>query len=128
VLRVRTVDVLLPHQPEILTLYGPHRLPNMLACHLVRSGRKQPQREHCVPGCGWWGCLHNAPPCITPSVSTPFVFLSAVCRYFIAQPDVVGVLAFKDDWAQVEFVNAQDRSFTGWISQDQYARLVAPKS
>jgi len=33
----------------------------MPACHLVRSGRKQPQREHCVPGCGWWGCLHNAP-------------------------------------------------------------------
>jgi len=28
--------------------------------NLVRSGRKQPQREHCVPGCGWWGCLHSA--------------------------------------------------------------------
>jgi len=35
--------------------------PQRLPVNLVRSGRKQPQREHCVPGCGWWGCLHNAP-------------------------------------------------------------------
>ncbi len=34
--------------------------PQRLPVNLVRSGRKQPQREHCVPGCGWWGCLHNA--------------------------------------------------------------------
>ena len=32
--------------------------PQRLPVNLVRSGRKQPQREHCVPGCGWWGCLH----------------------------------------------------------------------
>jgi hypothetical protein len=36
-------------------------------------------------------------------------------------------LAFKDGAAQVEFINADNRSFTGWISQDQYARLTAPK-
>jgi hypothetical protein len=48
-------------------------------------------------------------------------------RPYIVKNDVVGVLAFKDGWAQVEFVNASDRSFTGWISQDQYARLSAPK-
>ena len=41
-----------------LPLVGCNDYPSMLACHLVRSGRKQPQREHCVPGCGWWGCLH----------------------------------------------------------------------
>jgi hypothetical protein len=35
--------------------------PQRLPVNLVRSGRKQPQREHCVPGCGWWGCLHNVP-------------------------------------------------------------------
>lgn len=29
--------------------------PQRLPVNLVRSGRKQPQREHCVPGCGWWG-------------------------------------------------------------------------
>lgn len=49
-------------------------------------------------------------------------------RPYIVKDDVVGVLTFKDGWALVEFVNAQDRSFTGWISQDQYARLAAPKS
>jgi hypothetical protein len=49
-------------------------------------------------------------------------------RPYIVKNDVVGVLAFKNGWAQVEFINAQDRSFTGWISQDQYARLAAPKS
>lgn len=47
-------------------------------------------------------------------------------RPYIVKHDVVGVLAFKDGWAQVEFINAEDRSFTGWISQDQYARLAAP--
>lgn len=51
----------------------------------------------------------------------------AAKRPYIVKDDVVGVLAFKDGWAQVEFINADDRSFTGWISQGQYARLVAPK-
>lgn len=32
--------------------------PSMLACHLVRFGRKQPQREHCVRG----GGLHSLSP------------------------------------------------------------------
>lgn len=49
-------------------------------------------------------------------------------RPYIVKNDVVGVLAFKGGWAQVEFINADDRSFTGWISQDQYTRLAAPKS
>jgi hypothetical protein len=52
----------------------------------------------------------------------------AVKRPYIVKNDVVGVLAFKDGWAQVEFINADDRSFTGWISQDQYSRLAAPQS
>ncbi|NVZ73026.1 hypothetical protein [Pseudomonas costantinii] len=52
----------------------------------------------------------------------------AAKRPYIVKDDVVGVLAFKDGWAQVEFTNAKDRSFTGWISQDQYARLAAPKA
>ncbi|AZF33303.1 hypothetical protein C4J89_3845 [Pseudomonas sp. R4-35-07] len=51
----------------------------------------------------------------------------AAKRPYIVKNDVVGVLAFKDGWAQVEFINADDRSFMGWISQEQYARLVAPK-
>ena len=50
----------------------------------------------------------------------------AAKRPYIVKRDVVGVLAFKDGWAQVEFINADDRSFSGWISQDQYSRLVAP--
>ncbi|WP_339418762.1 MULTISPECIES: hypothetical protein [unclassified Pseudomonas] len=51
----------------------------------------------------------------------------AAKRPYIVKNDVVGVLAFKHGWAQVEFINAQTRSFTGWISQDQYSRLSAPK-
>lgn len=47
---------------------------------------------------------------------------------YIVKDDVVGVLAFKDGWAQVEFTNAKDHTFTGWISQDQYSRLSAPKN
>ncbi len=47
-------------------------------------------------------------------------------RPYIVKNDVVGVLAFKDGWAQVEFINAEDRSFKGWITQDQYSRLAAP--
>jgi hypothetical protein len=52
----------------------------------------------------------------------------AAKRPYIVKRDVVGVLAFKDGWAQVEFINADDRSFSGWISQDQYTRLTAPES
>lgn len=45
---------------------------------------------------------------------------------YIVKGDVVGVLAFKNGAAQVEFINARSRSFTGWISQEQYARLSVP--
>ncbi|WP_241093964.1 MULTISPECIES: hypothetical protein [Xanthomonas] len=45
---------------------------------------------------------------------------------YVVKGDVVGVLAFKDGWAQVEFINANNGSFTGWIGRDQYARLAAP--
>ncbi|MDV9033277.1 hypothetical protein Q7C30_014395 [Pseudomonas sp. RAC1] len=48
-------------------------------------------------------------------------------RPYIVKDDVVGVLAFKDGWAKVEFINDNDRSFSGWISQEQYSRLVPPK-
>ncbi|CAI8946164.1 hypothetical protein EMIT0P258_60093 [Pseudomonas sp. IT-P258] len=34
--------------------------PQRLPVNLVRAGRQQPQREHCVPGCGWWGYHLNA--------------------------------------------------------------------
>ena len=52
----------------------------------------------------------------------------AAKRPYIVKDDVVGVLAVKDGWAQVEFINAQNRSFIGWISEGQYARLTAPGS
>ncbi len=52
--------------------------PQRLPVNLVRAGRQQPQREHCVPGCGWWGCLHNALLRTIPSVciNTQFVRIS----------------------------------------------------
>src|SRR3546814_14511877 len=53
-------------------LVTPSVPPQRLPVNLVRSGRKQPQREHCVPGCGWWGCLHNAQ-----------AFVRKVCEYSI---------------------------------------------
>lgn len=52
----------------------------------------------------------------------------AAKRAYIVKDDVVGVLAFKDGWAKVEFTNAKDHTYTGWISQDQYARLAAPQA
>lgn len=52
---------------------------------------------------------------------------SAAKRPYIVMDDVVGVLAVKDGWAKVEYLNDEDRSFTGWISQDQYTGLVPPK-
>lgn len=52
----------------------------------------------------------------------------AAKRAYIVKDDVVGVLAFKDGWAKVEFTNAKDHTYTGWISQNQYARLVAPQA
>ena len=59
-----------------------------------------------------------------PLLATPGA--SAAKRPYIVKGDVVGVLAFKDGWAQVEFTHAEDRAFIGWISQDQYARFAAP--
>ena len=52
----------------------------------------------------------------------------AAKRAYIVKDDVVGVLAFKDGWAEVEFTNAKDHTYTGWISQNQYARLAAPQA
>jgi len=52
----------------------------------------------------------------------------ATNRPYIVKGDVVGVLAYKDGWAKVEFTNAKSRTYTGWISQHQYHRLSAPKS
>ena len=52
----------------------------------------------------------------------------AAKRAYIVKDDVVGVLAFKDGWAKVEFTNAKDHTYTGWISQDQYARLAVPQA
>lgn len=46
---------------------------------------------------------------------------------YIVKGDVVGVLAYKNGAAQVEFTNAKDRTFTGWISQDQYSRVSVPQ-
>ncbi len=66
------------------------------------------------------------------TVSTDKAFLQktpdakASHRAYVVKDDVVAVLAFKDGWAQVEFINGEGRSSKGWISQDQYARL-APK-
>lgn len=49
-------------------------------------------------------------------------------RPYIVKNDVVGVLEYQQGWARVEYVNADDRSFTGWIRTDQYTRLTPPKS
>lgn len=49
-------------------------------------------------------------------------------RPYIVKEDVVGVLAYKDGWARVEFINQDDRSFIGWIREGQYSRLAAPGS
>ncbi|NWE42234.1 hypothetical protein HX875_22345 [Pseudomonas yamanorum] len=49
-------------------------------------------------------------------------------RAYVVKDDVVAVLAFKDGWAQVEYINGEGRSSKGWISQDQYARLAPAKS
>ena len=68
------------------------------------------------------------------TVSTDKVYLlkepdtEAVQCPYIVKGDVVGVLAFKDGWAQVEFTDGKDQTSTGWIPQDQYNRLSAPKN
>ncbi|KAF1016046.1 MAG: hypothetical protein GAK31_01530 [Stenotrophomonas maltophilia] len=45
---------------------------------------------------------------------------------YIVSGNVVAVLAYKDGSAQVEYINANGTSFTGWIRQDQYRYLKAP--
>lgn len=45
---------------------------------------------------------------------------------YIVARNVVAVLAYKEGWAQVEYINADAKSFIGWIRQDQYRHLKAP--
>ncbi len=51
----------------------------MLARNMLRSGRKQPQREHRVPGCGWRGRLHFRPAIFR----TPPPLLSVALQYLL---------------------------------------------
>lgn len=53
--------------------------PQRLPVNLVRSGRKQPQREHRVPGCGWRGRLHFRPAIFR----TPPPLLSVALQYLL---------------------------------------------
>ncbi|MFJ4345442.1 hypothetical protein [Pseudomonas sp. NPDC089401] len=50
----------------------------------------------------------------------------AVKGPYIVKNDVVGVLVYKDGWAQVEYMNTDARFFKGWVRQDQFSRLQAP--
>ncbi|HYQ23809.1 MAG TPA: hypothetical protein VER16_10435 [Stenotrophomonas sp.] len=45
---------------------------------------------------------------------------------YIVARNVVAVLAYQDGWAQVEYINADAKSFIGWIRDDQYQHLKAP--
>lgn len=47
-------------------------------------------------------------------------------RPYIVKEDVVGVLAYKEGWARVEYINPHGRSFIGWIRDDQYIHQAAP--
>ncbi len=53
--------------------------PQRLPVNLVRSGRKQPQREHRVPGCGWRGRLHFRPAIFR----RPSTLLSVALQYLL---------------------------------------------
>lgn len=48
-------------------------------------------------------------------------------KAYVVEGDVVGVLGFQDEWAHVEFISDQDRSFKGWINQTQYRAIEAPR-
>ncbi len=63
--------------------------PQRLPVNLVRSGRKQPQREHRVPGCGWRGRLHFRPAIFR----TPPPLLSVALQYLL---DLSAALHFLD--------------------------------
>ncbi|MGB3125647.1 MAG: hypothetical protein WBB95_17685 [Pseudomonas sp.] len=138
----RSCAFYLQGKPEALTTWLDEAYPGSVAASsdgvtlTVEQGRQHP------------GCMSVLMPEIatglelTQTASTQWIGLVTVSadkayllktpgaetakRPYIVKDDVVGVLAFKDGWAQVEFTNARDRTFKGWISQDQYSRLTAP--
>lgn len=140
----RSCAFYLQGQPEALSTWLDNAYPGSVAASsdgvilTVEQGREHP------------GCLSVLMPEIatglelTETASTQWIGLVTVSadkaylldepdadaakRPYIVKDDVVGVLAFKDGWAKVEFTNAKDHTYTGWISQDQYARLAAPQA
>ena len=140
----RSCAFYLQGQPEALTTWLDNAYPGSVAASsdgvilTVEQGREHP------------GCLSVLMPEIatglelTETANTQWIGLVTVSadkaylldepgadaakRPYIVKDDVVGVLAFKDGWAKVEFTNAKDHTYTGWISQDQYARLAAPQA
>lgn len=140
----RSCAFYLQGQPEALTTWLDDAYPGSVAASsdgvilTVEQGREHP------------GCLSVLMPEIatglelTETANTQWIGLVTVSadkaylldepdadaakRPYIVKDDVVGVLAFKDGWAKVEFTNAKDHTYTGWISQDQYARLAAPQA
>ena len=140
----RSCAFYLQGQPEALTTWLDNAYPGSVAASsdgvilTVEQGREHP------------GCLSVLMPEIatglelTETANTQWIGLVTVSadkaylldepgadaakRPYIVKDDVVGVLAFKDGWAKVEFTNAKDHTYTGWISQNQYARLAAPQA
>ncbi len=140
----RSCAFYLQGKPEALTTWLDEAYPGSVAASsdgvtlTVEKGRQHP------------GCLSVLMPEIatglelTQTANTQWIGLVTVSadkayllkepgadaanRPYIVKGDVVGVLAFKDGWAHVEFTNAKDHTSTGWISQDEYSRLSAPKN
>lgn len=47
-------------------------------------------------------------------------------KAYVVKGDVVGVIEFKEGWAQVEFINDNDHSYKGWIRTEQYRAIQPP--
>lgn len=61
------------------------------------------------------------------------VYLNAVSndltpsKVYIVKDDVFSILELKDDYTFIEYINDDDKSFKGWIKNNNYSNIKAPQ-
>jgi len=48
-------------------------------------------------------------------------------KVYVVKGNIVGVLNYKDDWANIEYISDSNKSYKGWIKKSQYQNIANTK-
>lgn len=48
-------------------------------------------------------------------------------KVYVVKGNIVGVLNYKDDWANIEYISDSNKSYKGWIKKSQYRNIANTK-